>query len=233
MTQFSSSDYMTAGLATMSRQVVCAGIAHAPYTTGEPLSTAAIIILKLANHYVQLSINILEQAVSAISILTEQSAFPLMLQISGEMDEMMATQIPLEEKHLAIFKSIRPLYLFASPLAWISLSNYIDSFQAQIDCHQAILDHYNSLWEYKTSKVNYVVDGDTIYVDAYETSIRIEGIDCPELDTEEGEAAKAYTEDRLLNQEVKLRARKKVDVYGRRVAKVFFPEDKNFAYELV
>ena len=245
MTQFSSSDYMTAGLATMSRQCICEGLAYAPLTTGEPISTAALLILKAAAHRADLSIKILERAAGAMIVLTEQAAYPLLLQTSDEMDKLMATQIPLEERQLSIFKMIRPFFTFASPLAWISLGNYIDSFQAQIDCHQAILDHFNNLWEWKTTTVTGVIDGDTIYVDAYDISVRIEGIDCPETWHEEwsegnpedpkwdpGYAAKAYTESRLLGKEVELRARKELDDYGRIIAKVYL-DGKNFANELV
>lgn len=246
MARFSSSDYATAGLATLSRQCICEGLAHAPYKTGEPFSTAALIILKLAAHRAQMAATMLDTIVGYASSLVEVHAFGLLLQISEEMDDLMAAKIPQEEKQLAILKIILPLIRFTNPLGWLSFSNYINSFQAQIDAHNAVLAHFRSLWETKITKVTYVSDGDTIYVDAYEDSIRIEGVDCPEIWHEEkdpegspddeqyaaGYAAKDFTTEQLLGKEVELKTRIKRDDYGRIIAKVYI-DGKDFVNAIV
>jgi len=229
MTQWGSSDYAAAGMATLSRQV---SFTVADYAFGAPTAGRVKKLLLAASHKAEMSTKIIEMIVGYSSVLVEQSAYPLLLQISEELDKLMEAQIPIEENQLRLFTAVHPFLLVANPLAWISMGNYIDSFQAQIDCHQKVLEHYQSLWEYKTTTVNYVIDGDTVFVDAYEESVRIEGIDCPELGTDEGEAARVYAEERLLNQEVELRTRHKLDYYGRRVARVYL-EGKNFANELV
>jgi len=231
MAHFTSQDYISCGSATLSRQVVCAVIAAAPLK-GHPLYIAAIAILKFAAAQFNLRMKILEEAMSASLVLVEQSGYPLLLQTSEEMDKLMAAQIPIEEKQLALASTIRPFMLITSPLAWLSLGNYIDSFNAQIDAHKTVLMHFEQLWEWKLATVTEVIDGDTFKTDVYDEPIRFEDINCPELDTEAGKAAKAYTESHLLGKEVELRARKQLDDYNRRLAKVYL-NGKNFAYELV
>lgn len=229
MTQWTAGNYRNAGIATASRQ---ASFAVAEYAWSEGSTSKIKQLLSKAMHKVQLTTTILEAICGYSIILVEQTGYPLLLQITEELDRMMERQIPLEQNQLNLFKAVHPLLLVPSSLAWISLGNYIEGFEAQIYCHQKVLEHFQSLWEYKTTKINYVVDGDTIYVDAYAESVRIEGINCPELGTDEGEAAKEFVKSKWLNKEVELRARKELDVYGRRIAKVYYKE-KNIAYEIV
>ena len=231
MGHLTSQDYISCGSATLSRQVICAAIAAAPLK-GHPIYVAAVTVLKFAAHEFNLRMKILEEAMSASLLLVEQSGYPLLLQTSEEMDKLMAAQIPIEERQIALASTIRPFLVVTNPLAWLSLGNYIDSFNAQVAAHKAVLMHFEQLWEWKLATVTEVVDGDTFKVDVYDEHIRFEDIDCPELDTEAGKAAKAYTESRLLGKEVELRARKYLDEYNRRIAKVYL-DGKNFAYELV
>jgi len=231
MGHLTSQDYISCGSATLSRQVICGVIAAAPLK-GHPIYVAAIAVLKFLSAQFNLRMKILEQVMSASTVLVEQSGYPLLLQTTEEMDKLMAAQIPIEEQQIALAATIRPFLAVTNPLAWLSLGNYIDSFNAQVAAHKAVLMHFEQLWEWKLATVTEIIDGDTFKVDVYDEEIRFEDIDCPELDTEAGEAAKAYTESRLLGKEVELRARKQVDDYGRRLAKVYF-DGKNFAYELV
>jgi len=231
MTHFSSVDYFSAGLATLSRQVICFAIAKAPLR-GHPIYIAANLTIKFAVHQFNLRVLEIESAMDASLILAEQTAYPLLLQVSEEMDRLMAAQLTREEKQIALAELIHPLLLPIEPLAYLSIGNYIDSLKAQKDAHTAVLLHFSSLWEWKTATVTDVIDGDTFKVDIYHESVRFEDIDCPEPDTDKGKAAKAYTESHLLGKEVELRVRKQLDDYGRRVAKVYL-NGKNFGYELV
>lgn len=235
MRQLYAHDYRAAGLATLARQVTLGGIAIMPYVSRDPVTWIAQFILKSVAHQANMAIKTLENVAAMATILVEQAAYPLLLQTSHEIDELMATQIPLEKGQVNLFKMIHPFFLTTSPLAYLSLGNYIDSFEAQIAAHQSVLDHFNTLWTWiEKTEVTYVIDGDTICVAEYPNmSVRLEGIDAPEMDTPEGEEAKAYVEERLLGQQVKLRARTQLDKYGRVIAKVYFPGDKNFAWEIM
>ena len=243
--QFTSHTYVAAGLGTLSRQVM----AHYLYKIF-PSDTAKSIagLFGLEIHRVIVAITVLEQALSSMIILTEQAAYPLLLQTSHEIDKLMAAQIPLEERQLNILRLVLLPYGVFSPLGGISIGNYIRSFQAQIDAHQAVLDNFNNMWTWiEKTKVTYVEDGDTIYVSEFpDTAIRLEGIDCPEIWHEgfsegapddpkwdAGNEAKAFTESQLLGKEVKLRARTERDIYDRIIAKVYFPGDKDFAWTLL
>lgn len=243
--QFTARDYTSAGLATLSRQILF----HYLYKIF-PSNTAASIagLAGLDVHRLNLACLLFEQVLSSTMVLTEQSAYPLLLQTSHEIDKLMAAQIPLEKRQLHLFRFVNMSYAPLSPLAGLSLGNYIHSFEAQIDAHQTVLDHFNEMWTWvEKTKVTYVEDGDTIYVAEYpDTAIRLEGIDCPEIwhkgfsegapddpKWDAGNEAKAFTKSKLLGKEVKLRARTERDVYGRIVAKVFYPGDKNFAWEIM
>ena len=231
MTHFSSVDYFSAGLATLSRQVICFAIAKAPLK-GHPVYIAANLTIKFAVHQFNLRVLEIESAMDASLILAEQTAYPLLLQVSEEMDRLMAAQLTWEDKQIALAELIHPLLLLIEPLAYLSIGNYIDSMKAQKDAHTAVLLHFESLWEWKTATVTYVIDGDTFKVDIFDESVRFEDIDCPEPDSDKGKAAKAYTESHLLGKEVELRVRKQLDDYGRRVAIVYL-DGKNIGYELV
>ncbi len=231
MPHLTSTDYWTAGLATLSRQVICFAIAKAPLR-GHPLYIAAISTLKFAVHRFNLRTLVTESAMDSSILLAEQAGYPLILQVSEEMDRLMAAQLTWEETQIELAETILPILIFIEPLFYLSAGNYIDSFKAQKDAHTAVLLHFESLWEWKTATVTYVIDGDTFKVDIYDESVRFEDIDCPEPDTDKGKAAKAYSESHLLGKEVELRVRKELDNYGRRVAKVYL-NGKNFGYELV
>ena len=245
MVQFTSADYTAAGLHTLSRQ--CIG--HYLYKifasdTAESLGG----LFGLDVHRLIVAFKIIEQAISSMIILTEQAAYPLLLQTSHEIDKLMASQIPLEKRQINLLKPIVALYAVYSPLAGISFGNYVRSFEDQVSAHQSVLDHFNEMWIWiEKTKVIYVEDGDTIYVSEFpNTAIRLEGIDCPEIfhagfsegDPDDpkwdaGNEAKAFTESKLLGKEVKLRARTERDIYDRIIAKVFYPGDKNFAWEII
>ncbi len=73
------------------------------------------------------------------------------------------------------------------------------------------------------AKVIGVVDGDTITVmlpSGAQQIIRLQGIDAPELDQENGQEAKAFLLTMLLNRKVLIDSNKR-DRYGRLVGKVF------------
>lgn len=241
--QYSSVEYTAAGLATLTRQ---AGefYVHKVF----PVNTATDIsgFFGLDIHRYFMACKSLEQLAGMMVILTEQAAYPLLLQTSHEIDKLMATQIPLEKKQLSALVKILPLFIWCSPLALASLGNYVRSLDAQIHCHQTVLNHFNSMWTWvEKTEVTYVVDGDTIYVAEYpDVAIRLEGIDCPEIwhegdgDPDDpkwdaGNAAKEFTETELLGKEVKLRARTERDIYDRIIAKVFYPGDKNFSWQIM
>ena len=243
-----SHDYRTAGLGTLMRQLILGGIERMPYLRVSPLTIAAQFVVKSVAHRANMAIKMLENVAAMSTILVEQAAYPLLLQTSHEIDKLMATQIPLEQKQVNVFKIIHPFFLITSPLAYLSIGNYIDSFESQIGAHQTVLDRFNEMWTWvEKTKVTYVEDGDTIYVAEYPTiPIRIEGIDCPETfhagftggdpndpKWDAGNEAKAFTESKLLGKEVKLRARTERDIYDRIIAKVYFPGDNDFAWTLL
>lgn len=228
MTQFSSSDYITAGLATMSRQCICEGLAYAPIT-GEPVSTAAILILKLAAHRVQLAINLLDHATSTTIVLTEQAAFPLFLQVFNRFYGSIEAQIKTEERQLALLNIVRMFYIIGSPLHWLILGEYVAAFQSHINSHKAII---YAPWETTMAKVKKVIDGDTIRTDATTKTIRIKKLKCPELKEEGGEEARDYAVDRLLNKEIKLIAEPHCDIYSRILADVEI-DGVDFADEMI
>jgi hypothetical protein len=239
--QLSAHDYRTAGIATLSRQ---ASFVMADYAFDGPTAGSLKKLALAAVHQADMSIKILEAICGYSILLVEQCAYPILLQVSHELDRLMETQIPNEKRQLALFKAIRPFLFVANPLEWVVMGNYIESFQAQIDCHQKVLDNYHDLWEYKTTTVTSVIDGDTIFVSDYDESIRIEGIDCPEIWHEgdepgpydskwdAGNAAMDFTKSKLLGKEVELRARKKHDIYNRIIARVYL-DGKDFANAIV
>jgi micrococcal nuclease len=71
--------------------------------------------------------------------------------------------------------------------------------------------------------VTYVTDGDTLWVrpqdDGAPRTVRIHGIDAPEICQHYGEAARAALMARVLGQRVQVRARR-TDQYGRVVARI-------------
>jgi len=89
-----------------------------------------------------------------------------------------------------------------------------------------------------TGHTKRVVDGDTLLVhidlgfDVWtERRIRLRGIDCPELSTEEGKQAKRFVEQRLPQNRIVVIQTFQTDLHGRYVADVFYLEretDKEF-----
>ncbi len=87
-----------------------------------------------------------------------------------------------------------------------------------------------------TATVIEVVDGDTIKVEidlgwkiSYKTSIRVEGINAPEMNTINGGIAKNFAETLLeQGEEIEVLSRR-LDKYGRSQAKVTLPDGRDFA----
>ncbi|MDO5426687.1 MAG: hypothetical protein Q4F54_02810 [Coriobacteriia bacterium] len=59
------------------------------------------------------------------------------------------------------------------------------------------INQTKSLGDIKEGKITKIVDGDTFYVDTFSERIRIIGVDCPEIDTAEGQKAASYTKSLL------------------------------------
>ena len=70
----------------------------------------------------------------------------------------------------------------------------------------------------KTAKVKKVIDGDTFEIT--DDVIRLEGVDAPEIDAEDGESCKEKLEELILDEEVEY-VEKARDDYGRLVAQVW------------
>jgi len=75
----------------------------------------------------------------------------------------------------------------------------------------------------KTGYVTRVIDGDTIKISTTKKSIRLWGVDTPELSTAKGRAIKIHVNKLLLGKKVTLDIdnKKKHDKYGRILAKVY------------
>lgn len=175
-----------------------------------------------------------EQAINLATILTNQCSYSMILQTGEEMDREMEQTIPWMDTNLSIYKSlILPLYV-VNPLGGLTYTERSHAFGANMGAYQAVLDHWHDTWEWETSVVTEVTDGDTIKVAAYTDPIRVEGINCPEICHEKyddcdptdpkwaaGYAAKDYATTILLGTTVTLRVRTQRDYYGRLLAKVF------------
>lgn len=81
-----------------------------------------------------------------------------------------------------------------------------------------------------SSEVRRVVDGDTLLLRVdlgfdvhFDQRVRLRGIDCPEISTEEGERAKEFVQNELSNCEVVVvQTFKRIDIYGRYVCDLFY-----------
>jgi len=225
-------DYNIAGAATMARQIIL-GIP----TLGGLLPDVATDILGFLGsplHTADTAIRAIERANNLSCVLINQCAYSMILQTGEEMDREMEVQIPNMAKTLRQFEKILPIYKIVNPLGGISFENRMYGYHANMDAYKAILDLYHDTWTWVTAEVTEVIDGDTIYVDAFDDPVRIEGIDCPEIchtewdpecspeDPEfiEGYAAKAYAESLLLGTTIVMRVRTKRDYYGRLLAKI-------------
>lgn len=225
-------DYQAAGTATMARQIVL-GIP----TLGGLLPDCIIDILAFIGsplHAADTAIRMIERANNLSCVLVNQCSFAMILQTGEQMDKVMENQIPLMAKNIKLFEKILAIYKIANPLGGVSFDNRKDCYYANMAAYQTVLDHWNASWEWKISLVTKVIDGDTIYVAAYDDPIRIEGIDCPEICHQEwdpdcdpadkkweaGYAARDFALSLLVGRTVYLRARTERDFYGRILAKV-------------
>ena len=68
--------------------------------------------------------------------------------------------------------------------------------------------------------VSWIVDGDTIYVESSDLSIRLRGVDAPELGSPDGELVKWELIDHLYGEVVSLSCEDALDKYGRRLCDV-------------
>lgn len=234
--------YTFAGLTTMARQTLFQIDSYFDILRKSKGITGKIFNTSL--HTARIAETLTTRAVNHAVTLTEQQAYPILLQLSNENEELIEKTLIEEEKKLAILEALVPLLATLNPLAWISYGNFIEAFKAQMECHQTVLDHYHESWEWRDVKVQEVIDGDTIYVYGIKDSIRFCGIDCPEIwHTNDpgspgderykgGWAAMYYTTDRLLEKNIRIKLYTKRDIYDRRLAKIYIG-GKSFETELV
>ncbi len=225
----SANTFRAAGLATLSRQIICKSLVHAPVAKGGPLGIAAMIILKSTAHKVSYIVIILDSLISLTVVLVEQAAFPLFLQVFNRFYGAMEKQIELEEIQLGLIRKPQIAYLLVSPLHFLILGDYCDSFQSHIDANKAIVF---SPFESTMATVTKVIDGDSIRTDASDKIIRIKKLACPELNEKIGEIARDYAVKRLLHKQVKLIADHHCDMYSRILADVEI-DGKDFAEEMI
>lgn len=241
MRRYTSLDYGAAGLATLSRQIICKAATTLPlfdlsvldpYYEGLPPNSPLYItiddVLLGAVHRTQVAISILDVVTRSMIILTQLAAFPLFLQVFNRFYGSIEAQIELEEMQLRLLRKPQTAWLFLSPLHFLILGEYCEAFQSHIDAHKAII---YAPWETATATVTRVIDGDTIKTDAADKTIRILPIDCPEMPTDEGIIARDYAVSRLLDQTVDLVAEKKCDKYSRILARVYI-DGVDFGEEL-
>lgn len=228
-----SYDYTARGLALMARQVILTAPAIMKWL--DPLGANMLLtFLGSPLHVMDSTIRSIERANNLACVLVNQCAYSMMLQAGEEMDREMEVQIPNMLKTLNLLEAIHPIYSIVNPLGKIVMEDRIYGYHSNMDSYQAILDLWHDTWEWTTTTVTEVTDGDTIYVAAYTDPIRVEGINCPEICHEEyddcdpederweaGYAAKEYAASLLLGKTVELRARKQRDYYDRVLAKVF------------
>lgn len=98
------------------------------------------------------------------------------------------------------------------------------------------------VWTFPAA-VDHVHDGDTVVAhvllhpneggEAHEVSIRVEGINAPELNTAAGKSAKVYAETLLPpDTQVMIIVRKR-DKYGRFLGRIVLPNGDDFSEEMV
>jgi len=239
-------EYQAAGTATMGRQIIL-GIP----TLGGLLPNCIVDIMAFLGsplHALDTAVRMIEQANNLSCVLINQCSYSMILQTGEQMDKVMAKQIPNMAKNLKIFEAILPLYKIINPLGGISFSNRDEAYHANMDAYQAVLDKWNASWEWTTSFVTEVTDGDTIHVAAYTDPIRIMGIDCPETCHQEyddcnpedkrweaGYAARDYALILLTGKTLYMQVMKERDFYGRLLAKIRIGSEYGpvFANEMV
>lgn len=80
-------------------------------------------------------------------------------------------------------------------------------------------------YDYNNIKVTRVIDGDTFELESGE-KVKLIGIDCPEMDTEEGKEAKGFVKDLVEGKAVRLELDvQQKDKYGRLLAYIFIKKD--------
>lgn len=232
--------YCAAGAVTAARQVLFGMVDLTPYYP-HPVLIPVEAILKYGVWKLNEKISLLQRAALISVVLVNQNTYEMMLQVGEEMDDLMEETLPRQQMYLDFYRKVAQTMIITDPIACLTFTNRADSLQANHNAYEAVLSCWRDSWEWITTVVTEVVDGDTIHVEAFDDSVRIEGIDCPEICHEEwdpdcspdderfeaGYAAKAYAERLLIadtphgEQIVALRARKKRDHYGRVLAKVF------------
>lgn len=237
-----SFDYIFAGLTTLARQSLFQLDSYFDLLRSSDGVTQRMFNTSM--HTARIAEGLSSKAISHAVFLTEQQAFPILLQLSLEDSNLIASTLEEEERQLAILESIMPVLATLNPLAWMAYGNFIEGFKAQMTCHHNVLEYFGESWQWLTKTVKEVIDGDTIYVYGLEDSIRFMGIDCPEIwhegDTgapgdkryKAGRKAASYTRGKLLHNKIKIKLYTKKDLYGRWLAKVYLG-GKSFETELV
>lgn len=235
------SNYTFAGLATLARQ--CLFQVDSYFDILRDSNEIANKILT-SLHITPIADMLALTAINHAVFLTEQQAYPILLQLSLEDSNLIASTLEEEETKLIILESIMPVIKTLNPLAWLAYGNFIEGFKAQMTCHHKVLEYFGESWQWLIKTVKEVIDGDTISVHGLEDSIRFMGIDCPEIWHEDdigkpeddrykaGREATAYTTKRLLGKKIKIKLYTKRDIYGRHLAKIYIG-GKSFETELV
>lgn len=226
----SADTFRAAGLSTLSRQIVCKSFVHARVPlVGDPVRIGLTFLLKSAAYIVSYMVTTLDSIISLTVVLNEQAAFPLFLQVFNRFYGAMEKQIELEEIQVSLLREPVIAYAFVSPLHFLILSDYRDSFQSHIDANKAIAF---SPFESTMATVTKVIDADSIRTDASDKIIRIKKLACPELNEKTGEIARDYAVKRLLHKQVKLIADHRCDMYSRILADVEI-DGNDFAEEMI
>jgi len=250
-------DYQKTGTTLMAREIIF-GIAN--FGGFLPLLViAALTMIGSPVHSAYMVIRMIESVNNLSCVLINQCSYSMILQTGEEMDREMTVQIPTMQERMDLFEKFLPDYAFVNPLGGLVFEERMYAFRSNRDSYKAVLNHWNNSWERTKTVVTEVIDGDTIYVAAYDDPVRIEGIDCPEICHPEyddcdvmdkkwdaGYAARSYAmtlleeppvygEDVGQYKEVYLRVRKQRDFYGRLLAKVRIGEEDGpiFGNEMV
>lgn len=239
-------NYITAGIVSAAQQILFTAYdLDAFKLKREPVFFGGIMqMMNNATRKTKFALALTMTAAQHSVTLVEMQAYPILLALSMEDAELIAQKLESEREHLSILEGLLMVLAALSPLAWMSYGNFVDSFKAQMECHQRVLDHYHESWSWGYVKVQEVIDGDTIYVYDLTESVRFMGIDCPEIwhtgdpgkpgdeRYRAGRKATEYTTTRLLEEYITIKLYTKRDIYGRRLAKIYIG-GKSFETELV
>jgi len=223
---------METGLVTMARQII-----FAIPTLGDWLPDVATHFLAMLGsppHILASIIMQIETATNLSTTLVNMCTYSMILQTGEEMDREMAQTLPWMDDAMKLYGALLIPYTIVNPMGGLVGAERNYAFAANRAAYQAILDYWNASWEWKTTVVTEVIDGDTIHVAAYDDPIRVQGINCPETCHQEhddcdpadekwaaGYAAKDYATTILLGTTVTLRAQTMRGHYDRIIAKVF------------